>query len=218
MAYTILSRLVILLLLILFSLDVFAQNEPKSNETASEMKKRVTSYQGLYYDSEREKYFSNERSVFTIRPFDKDRGYLERIEVSIDGQDFKTYDGQLTFTSEGAHQIRFRAVDPVLNWSPIQIFRIYVDRTAPQGQYVWKGPTFNKGGGLFVNPQSELSIVAQDNLSGVDEIYWKSGDKSDFRKFPRSKTFEQEGIHIIETYSIDNVGNREATKSLSFMK
>lgn len=206
------SRVIILCLMILFALDTFSQIKVKGKSLA----KRIKANESFYYDSEREKYFSNGKSTFTIRPFKKDKEYLERIEVSIDGQDFKTYDGSLNFSSEGPHQIKFRAVDPVLNWSPIQTFRVYVDKTEPVGQYVWKGPTFSKGGDLFINSKSELSIVAQDNLSGIKNIFYKLDEKEAFRKFPYSKVFKKEGRYNLTTYAVDNVGNKENDKKLSF--
>jgi hypothetical protein len=170
---------------------------------------------GFFYDSERQKYFSNERSTFTIRPVNS-KEYLERIEVSVDGKDFQEYKGVLSFTNEGPHQIRFRAVDPVLNWSPIQTFRIYVDKTAPKSQVVWKGPTYYKENTLYLNPQTVLNIVGQDNLSGVSKIFWNK-EGGTVSRFPGSISFSKEGQYHYQVHAIDNVGNKEAAYDMKFV-
>ena len=169
---------------------------------------------GFFYDKDRDKYFSNTKSIFTIRPSTQTE-YLDKIEVSIDGTEFKKYDGALSFTNEGPHQVRFRAVDPVLNWSPIQTFRIFVDQTAPKSQVVWKGPTFEEGKKTFVNPKTQLNILAQDNLSGIASINWK--EKDNFTPFRQASTFEKEGEHSFQIKSLDNVGNEESAYELRFI-
>ncbi|MCK5884076.1 MAG: hypothetical protein KAG61_10320 [Bacteriovoracaceae bacterium] len=170
-------------------------------------------FKGFYYDKERGKYFSNSKSVFTIRPTST-KEYLDKIEVSVDGSEFKTYGGALKFTNEGPHQVRFRAVDPVLNWSPVQTFRIFVDQTAPKSQIVWKGPTYEDGKTTFINPKTVLNVIGQDNLSGVATILWKKGNKE--TAFPRRATFAKEGNYSYQIRAIDNVGNSEGSYGLSF--
>ncbi len=172
------------------------------------------SWKGLFYDKERDKYFSNDKSIFSIRPISKTE-YLDRIEVSIDGGEFSNYKGVLKFEKEGPHQVRFRAVDPVLNWSPVQTFRIFVDKTSPKSQVVWKGPTFYEGDKLFINAQTSLNMVAQDNLSGVAEIFWVSNGKT--IRYQEKNNFLSLGAQTIQIYSIDNVGNKEEPHSLSFI-
>src|SRR5271156_6310242 len=78
--------------------------------------------QGFFYDSKTNRYFSDGKSSFIIRPVE-DPKYLEKIELSLDEGDFQTYSGKMKFDQEGFHLVRFRASDPVLNWSPLQEFR-----------------------------------------------------------------------------------------------
>ncbi len=176
-------------------------------------KQEKWTFKGFYYDKERDKYFSNSKSVFTIRPT-SNKEYLDKIEVSVDGAEFKTYNGALSFANEGPHQVRFRAVDPVLNWSPVQTFRIFVDQTAPKSQIVWKGPTYEDGKTTYINPKTILNIIGQDNLSGVSKVLWKRGDKESI--FPKMATFAKEGPYAYTVRAIDNVGNTEAAYQLEF--
>lgn len=199
---------------LLLALANQAMAQEKAPTEALAPSKASDPIKGFFYDKERDKYFSNTKSVFTIKPASQTE-YLDKIEVSIDGAEFKRYEGALNFSSEGPHQVRFRAVDPVLNWSPIQTFRIFVDQTAPKSQVVWKGPTFEEGKKTFVNPKTQLNILAQDNLSGIASINWKQKDQ--FTPFRQASTFEVEGEQSFQIKSIDNVGNEESAYELRFI-
>ncbi|MBF0312667.1 MAG: hypothetical protein HQK50_06015 [Oligoflexia bacterium] len=190
-----------------------APNEGDSSEAPLNFNLSGNGSEGFYYDSERQKYFSNEKSIFSIKPIGQQK-YLDRIDVSIDGGEFVPYHGILVFDKEGPHQIRFRAVDPVLNWSPIQTFRIFVDKTPPKGQVVWKGPTFKSPEGIFVNALTELTVLSQDNLSGVSKIFWS--DKSKSSIFPGQQTFSKEGSYEYTFYGVDYVGNQEQPYTVKF--
>ena len=107
------SSRVFVLLLILISPSVLAEeaNQPEKPVMTE------ASY-GFHYDSVNDRYFTNGKSSFSIRPIE-DQRYLDKIEVSIDGSDFSDYSGKLQFKTEGEHHVRFKASDPVLNWSEI---------------------------------------------------------------------------------------------------
>jgi hypothetical protein len=170
--------------------------------------------QGFYYDSRTNRYFSDGKSSFIIRPVE-DPKYLEKIELSLDEGDFQTYSGKMKFDQEGFHLVRFRASDPVLNWSPLQEFRIYVDLTPPKSFAFWHGPSFEKDSLTYVGPQSVLQIAAQDTVSGVSQIIWDEGGKSG--AFPGQVRFKTEGEHVIHFFAVDNVGNREPVQELKFV-
>ncbi len=164
------------------------------------------------YESETDRYFANQNSRFSIRSLE-DPKLVERIEVSVDDEDFRAYQGELNFKSEGLHVVKFRAQDPVKNWSPLQFFRIYVDLTPPQAQAVWTGRTY-KGSKFFVQPSSVLYINAQDNLSGVQKILWQNGAQTTV--VPEKSSFTKEGDYSVKYSAVDKVGNRESWKDLSF--
>jgi hypothetical protein len=169
---------------------------------------------GFFYDAKTNRYFSDGKSSFTLRPVG-DRRALERIELSIDDGDFKPFTESTKFDQEGFHLVKFRAVDPSLHWNPVQEFRIYVDLTPPKSFPFWHGPSFQRDGALFVSPQSVLSIVAQDSVSGVSQIVWDDGGKS--ASFPGQLHFKTEGEHVVRFYSVDNVGNREPVQEMKFV-
>lgn len=170
--------------------------------------------QGFYYDAKTNRYFSDGKSSFEIRPVE-DPKYLERIEISLDEGDFSVYSGKMHFDQEGFHLVRFRASDPVLNWSPLQEFRVYVDLTPPKSFAFWHGPSFQRDSVTYVSSQSVLQIAAQDTVSGVSQVVWEEGGKS--KAFPGQAHFTAEGEHVVHFFGVDNVGNREQVQELKFV-
>ena len=170
---------------------------------------------GFTYDRETDQYYANPKTSFSIRPIE-DARYLERIEVSVDHGAFKTYEGKLKFDKEGAHLIRFRARDPVLNWSPIQSFRVVVDPNSPVTEASWKGRHHKKGEVLYVHPSTSLVLNGKDHLSGIGKRLWKRGTQKAPSSYRTPLYFKKEGSYKIQYASVDRVGNQEAWKNLSF--
>src|SRR4051812_28375205 len=173
-----------------------------------------SSGQGFHFDAKTGRYFSDGRSSFVIKPVE-DPKYLDHVEVSLDEGDYKVYEGKLHFDQEGFHLIRFRATDPVLNWSPLQEFRIYVDLTAPKTFPFWHGQSFQKDGVFYVSSQSVLQISAQDSVSGVAQVIWREGEGKP-AGFPGQMSFKGEGERVLRFHGIDNVGNREEEHEMRF--
>jgi hypothetical protein len=185
-----------------------------ANTLSAAAENEAVSRSNFVYETETDRYFANERSRFTIRALD-DPKMVERIEVSIDDEDFRVYSGELNFKTEGLHVVKFRAQDPVKNWSPLQFFRIYVDLTPPRSQAVWTGKTYKDGSKLFVQPSSVLYINAQDNLSGISKTLWQNGTQ--LTSVPDKVSFSKEGEYNVKYAATDKVGNQEAWQSLSFI-
>ncbi len=193
----------------------FSIAETKLSENKQQEQKVNSQAYGLYRDSQTGRFFSNGNTNFSLKPKGSST-YLERIEVSVDNGPFKPYENNLKFDEEGPHKIRFRAVDPVFNWSPIQNFSVIVDKTPPTTRFSWKGPKFENDGQTYINPTSELFVTADDKLSGVSHhLYRRPGDTP--VKFKLKKAFKTPGAHEYEFSSTDNVGNLSAWKTLKFV-
>lgn len=180
---------------------------------------RSESY-GFHYDNETQRHFSSGKATFSVRPV-ADPDYLSRIEASIDEKNWEPYKGSLKFDTEGLHHIRFRAVDPVLNWTPIQTFRVYVDMSAPRSTVVWEGPSYTKDKSVFAHPESVLTIVSQDGISGVARILTRQrtpeqSSGGNATQFSGRAQYKREGSYTIEFAAIDRVGNEETWKTHEF--
>lgn len=174
--------------------------------------KEIDSY-GLYYDAKSGNYFSNGRSAFLIQPTGPAQ-YLERIEYSLNEEPFKPYDGKLKLEKEGPYKVRFRAVDPVLNWSPVQSFRLFVDRTPPKMQIEWSGPQYRDGDRFFVSPKSSMRLSSEDSLAGVShDVFRHNGEVV---RFHGQKSFAKPGAYHVEFASVDHVGNQSPWKEHKF--
>jgi hypothetical protein len=170
---------------------------------------------GYYYDSGTQKYFTNGKTQFSIKSIENSK-YLDRIEASMDDEGFQPYSGKLNLTTEGLHTVRFRAVDPVLNWSPVQVFRIYMDLTPPASALSWKGPTYQNENTTYISPDSKLLISSEDNLSGASKSFYKF-DNQEPKEFSSELSFSRyEGPLKIQVSSVDKVGNQEPWKDINF--
>jgi hypothetical protein len=181
---------------------------------AKAQKSQVRTVPGLHFDNNTEQYFINNKASFSIRPVE-DKKYIDRIEFSIDGQGYSKYEGKISFDKEGFHIVRFKAVDPVLNWSPVESFRIYVDLSHPKTHVEWVGDTFTRDGTQFVGPKTKLLLTAYDNLSGVNNIFWRNGDgKASAYTSPLS--FSNGDNFNLSISSRDHVGNEEPWNKIEF--
>jgi len=169
---------------------------------------------GFYYDTATKKYYTDGKAGFSIRPVGK-ADYLEKIEVSINDGSFTTYNGTLKLDQEGHYNIRFRAVDPVLNWSPIQIYDIYVDRAAPITRWTLNGTNISREGMYYIHPQTKLVLSGEDALSGISQT-WLVNDAGSASPVGESLTFKA-GAHKLKFYSSDRVGNIENVQELNLV-
>lgn len=193
-------------LFVLFAAPVFGQEKKPATSEGN---------YGIYYDSASGNYFTNSQPAFSIRPVGENK-HIDRVEVSVNDSAFETYKGQIRFKTEGLHTIRFRAVDPVLNWSPVQTFRVFVDLKSPTSAPNWKGPHYKDGTNLFIHPDTKLTLSAEDNLSGVKRVQMKEAPDKAPVAVGEHVQFKKPGEYTIQYAGVDNVGNQEAWNTLTF--
>jgi len=169
----------------------------------------------FFYDDKNGQYYSNTDTSFSIRPTTQDRE-LSRIEVSIDNQEFKPYQGNIRFSTEGLHIVRFRSIDPILNLSPTQVFKVYVDATAPRIQTYWEKENHRIDQKWYVQSTSILQATATDNLAGIDRVMMRRSPEGKVEEVLGGISFAQEGLHEIALQAIDRVGNVSDWHSVRF--
>ncbi|MFW5887742.1 MAG: OmpL47-type beta-barrel domain-containing protein [Bacteriovoracia bacterium] len=197
------------IILVLSCLSALAQDNQKQRPFTA------ANYSGLFYDAQSNQYFINDKISFSIRP-SKEEKYLDKIEYSVDNGPYQEYKGKIKFQNDGFHIVRFRAVDPVLNWSPTQNFRIYVDLTSPQTTLDWNGQTYATGQELYVSKNAKMVLSAQDNLSGISKILWKKAESAPPQEYTGELNFPA-GKHQVWFAAVDNVGNQEKWTQYSFI-
>lgn len=105
---------------------------------------------------------------------------------------------------EGVHTVSFYSVDNAGNVEEVKTVEVKVDKEAPQ--------TVINTSAYWYNQDVQAELTATDNLSGVKATYY-SYDGSEFTE-GTSFPLETEGIHTVSFYSVDNVGNVEAVRTV----
>lgn len=170
----------------------------------------------LVFDPATKKYFIGGNSKFLLKA-GEDSSLIDRIEIAVDGNDYLPYGQAVEFKEEGKHTLKFRAVNPVNNWSPVQFVEVFVDLTPATTEAKFtEDRYFKSDAGVYLGIGSNLSLAAQDNLSGVAAIEY-SWDGSNFMTYSRPLVVEKSGPRTLYYRSIDRVGNVEATKHLDYI-
>lgn len=120
---------------------------------------------------------------------------------SIDGIEF-VEGTKFTVSGNGIHQVAFYSVDNAGNVEEIQTQTVKIDGDAPVTSSNIKEGWVSRG---FI-----VSLVAEDQLSGVDKTYY-SIDGTDFTEGSSVK-FPEDGNYEVSYYSTDVAGNSEEVK------
>jgi hypothetical protein len=140
---------------------------------------------------------------------------VEAVLHSANGAGFEKYK-PLSFAAEGEFTYVYYAVDNTGNAEKINSKAFVVDLTSPE--------TFHNIIGIssesVIATSSSLYLTVSDKLSGVAKTYYKF-DKEDFKPYPGSESkipfqYLADGEHTLTYYSVDNVTNKEAEKSVKF--
>lgn len=170
----------------------------------------------MVFDPDTKKYFVAGNAKFTLKQSDES-SLIERIEVSIDGSDYTLYNGAVQFDREGKHTIKFRAINPVNNWSPVQFMEVFVDLAPPltEAQFA-DGKFYSDGKVTYAALNSTITLAAQDNLSGVAQVEF-SWDGVSFLPYTRPILIDRPGQRTLFFRSLDRVSNLEPVKRLDFI-
>jgi len=86
-----------------------------------------------------------------------------------------------------------------------------VDNSPPNTEKTITEPKYGEND-EWMTSTTEVNFTATDDLSGVDETYyriWYNGAWSSWNEYISNFTLNDEGLHYLEYYSVDNVGNVE---------
>ncbi|KAF0143498.1 MAG: hypothetical protein FD156_2564 [Nitrospirae bacterium] len=128
-------------------------------------------------------------------------------EYRIDGGAWISY-GPFTITAEGSHTIEYRSADNVGNIETAKSITVIIDNTPPVTTIRVGDPKYAAVDGmLYITGNTLFTLSATDNLSdvAVTEYRIDGGAWITYALF----NIPAEGAHIIESRSIDNVGNAE---------
>ena len=116
---------------------------------------------------------------------------------------------------EGSYALGYSAADKIGNASELKVSSVVVDNTAPHTEFSIEGSSRVIDGVLYALGGSSLTLSASDALAGVKEIVY-SLDGSTYTAAQPLVLPITAGEHVLAYYSVDNVGNAELERSVTY--
>ncbi|NJK86307.1 MAG: hypothetical protein HC906_10380 [Bacteroidales bacterium] len=194
---------IITCLFVVLSLPILSQEVPSHEKK-------------IYVSPEGKMYINKDLPVYlriATSPDENAQSFLLKSEQSA------KYSNPFYFDTEGMNTVRTPScVDTVTRQTvyPLQdiIFEVYTDSRAPVTKVNYgKTKTYKKEGKIFVSGELELELIAHDELSGIENIYF-SIDEQGFKPYSQVLGFSQEKEYTLKYYAVDHVGNTETLNTL----
>ncbi|MFQ5837666.1 MAG: OmpL47-type beta-barrel domain-containing protein [Thermoplasmata archaeon] len=147
---------------------------------------------------------------FNLSGEDVDKG-LASIWYRIDLDAWTLYAGNFTVSSAGEHTIRYYGTSYLGHDVPIQSYDILVDDEVPTSMLEVGQPQYGASP-TYVNASTEFSLTTVDGGAGVASIWYRI-DSGAWTEYAGNFTVDGVGVHTIDYYAIDNVGNTEVIQS-----
>lgn len=130
----------------------------------------------------------------------------------VDGGATQTYSTPFNVLGSGSHVVQYWSVDEVGNTESQRSLTINVDGSAPSTQ---AGTTGVVGTNGWYKSAVQVSLTASDNnQAGVATIYYRV-DGGPIQTYSNTFSIGTEGVHQINYWSVDRLGNTEVQKSLT---
>lgn len=133
---------------------------------------------------------------------------------SINGGAYSVYNQNVSFNKSGDFTIKYYSTDKVGNQATLKEERFIVDVDAPETIYNFNGIA----DGNIIGTSTKIYLTREDSSSGIARTYYKF-DEEEFKTYQGRDipfSYLEDGEHTIYFYSVDNVGNKEATGSFEF--
>jgi len=116
-------------------------------------------------------------------------------------------------SSGGSYLVEYYSVDSAGNVEGTKQVTVgNSDTTAPVSSVTLSG---THGSNSWYTTAVSATISATDSGSGVSAIYY-SLDSSSWATYSSPLSVSTDGVHILQYYAVDNIGNGEATRSVTF--
>ncbi len=154
------------------------------------------------YQTAQTTFISNMTDI-TFQTVDNSGTGIKHIQYSVDGGPWTNYNpaNPLRLTGDGSHTIGYNSTDNVGGAEETKSISVVVDATPP----ISTGSENN----------GQVSIGAGDTGCGINATYYRL-DSGQFVLYSGIFEVTTVGDHIVEYYSVDNLGNTEQTRSLMF--
>ncbi|MFW3145286.1 MAG: OmpL47-type beta-barrel domain-containing protein [Thermoplasmatota archaeon] len=143
---------------------------------------------------------------------DEEVSEVEDIWYRIDGGEFVKYWNSLYLNREGFHAIEYYSVNSLELEEDISNIEVRIDLAPPITNLELHGETGVNG--LYKGPVS-LEFSGSDKTSGINSTFVSIDN---LERFPVDEMVQigEEGLHLVEYYSMDNAGIREQVREMEF--
>jgi PKD repeat protein len=157
---------------------------------------------------------------------------IEKTEYRVDGGEFTAYTAPISVAADGDHTVEYRSVDKNGNIEATKSVALKLDQAAPATEAALNPGTPGPGG-TYDGPVG-LTLTATDATSGVARSEYQVNAVGAFKAFgapslaasealewvtydPANKpTFSAPGQYTVDYRSVDNAGNVETAKTVTF--
>jgi hypothetical protein len=155
------------------------------------------------------KYFGGDLKI-ELNSADATSG-VQSLKFKINNNDFSEYKEPLINFKEGENTLEYFATDKVGNKEELKKDVFYIDNTPPKTEHQIEGNRSDK----YVSADAVIKLTASDNISGVKSIFYKINSGAYIRyTIPIPvKVFTNDETSL-SYYSEDNLGNKEAVKTI----
>lgn len=137
---------------------------------------------------------------------------VQTTRYRIDGGSWLNYTGMVSLDADGVHSIEYYSTDVASNAESPQTLSLKVDRLGPVTVPTIPGGV--KASGWYASTSLQVSLAASDLGSGVQSLECRL-DGGAWTSYSASLTVTGQGIHTLEFFATDNIGNVESAKNLS---
>jgi hypothetical protein len=184
--------------------------------TAPELKYLI--HDAYYIDENQNVYFTSNTSLVV---WGEDTGSgTENLFVRVNDSEYIDFiDENMIYLSDdhedGAYQLESYLVDRVGNTSATTSQLVYLDNTAPEVEIEISPDTIILNDEVFSAPTTLLSFTANDEGSGVKDIF-VSINGAEFASVQSDYVVPETGENTVRFYAVDKLGNKSDVKEVSF--
>ncbi|MEX0686832.1 MAG: hypothetical protein WD267_10435 [Balneolales bacterium] len=172
------------------------------------------SWQGNYHN-EGDRYYINPETKLVLNANEKNVD-IRNIWFSKDNQEAVTYHQPVSIDANGNFIIVYGAEDVVGNKSKATSLQITRDELPPRTGHSYNGTLLNVDSYPIIGRDAEIILSSTDSHSGVQRIIYRLNNGNEIQ-YNSPISFNASGDTRLSYYSIDQVGNSEETRDISFL-
>lgn len=134
-------------------------------------------------------------------------------QYSVNGGSLQTYSAPFSVTSEGSNTVTYASTDNADNTELTNQQTVKIDTVAPSTQASLSGTL---GTNNWYTSDVTVTLDGEDSISGVAATQYSTDSGATWNTYTAPFVVSTEGSNTVLYHSVDNAGNTESNKSISF--